>query len=238
MAKDLTEWLETEVKPIKKKSIKWLSTLYFHRDPAIALKQNNEYLYSPASGVILYQKIVKPDDPIVEVKGINYTLKDAMFDQEFNEECLVIGIFMSSYDCHINRAPYSGLLSYESLPSIKSYNKPMLSIERGLEQLYYNKNEADYLFNNQRMINTIFSTKLNQSIYMISIADYDIDVIIQFCLDQNVPIKQGQKFGQIRYGSEVTLVVPLSQKFNFDFCLEDLMHVEAGIDPLVKISRK
>ena len=49
-----------------------------------------------------------------------------MSDDEYDKPSLVIGIFMSFYDVHINRIPYGGILKYKSLEPIESTNKPML----------------------------------------------------------------------------------------------------------------
>ena len=42
----------------------------------------------------------------------------------------------------------------------------------------------------------------------------------------------------IRYGSQVDLIVPLSPKFDFETLQKTTHHVEAGLDPLIKITRK
>jgi phosphatidylserine decarboxylase len=40
---------------------------------------DHKHFYSPADGTILYQKYVKDaTDPIVEIKGIDYTLQDVL----------------------------------------------------------------------------------------------------------------------------------------------------------------
>lgn len=45
-----------------------------------------------------------------------------MRDNSYNKESLVIGIFMTYYDVHINRVPYAGNPSYSELDTIGSYN--------------------------------------------------------------------------------------------------------------------
>ena len=46
---------------------------------------------------------------------------------------------------------------------------------------------------------------------------------------------QNERFSQIRYGSQVELIVPLSERFEFEFIQDTGVHVEAGLDPLIKI---
>jgi len=106
MAKSLQEWLNTDVKKLKRKSIQDLSSIFFFRDPIRPQLIDPDRFYSPADGTILYQKVVdSPEDPVIEIKGVNYTLKDVLQDPDYNKPALVIGIFMSFYDVHINRIP-------------------------------------------------------------------------------------------------------------------------------------
>jgi phosphatidylserine decarboxylase len=70
------------------------------------------------------------------------------------------------------------------------------------------------------------------------VADYDVDCIMPFKLKQNQPFAQNQRFSLIRYGSQVDLIIPLSDYYEFTPVLEAGMHVEAGVDPLVRISQK
>jgi hypothetical protein len=39
-------------------------------------------------------------------------------------------------------------------------------------------------------------------------------------------------------GSQVDLVLPLDDRFDFELCLDDAMHVNAGLDQLVRIINK
>ncbi len=73
---------------------------------------------------------------------------------------------------------------------------------------------------------------------MLQIADFDVDSILPFELKQNRPFSQNKRFSQIRYGSQVDLIVPLSERFEFTPTQQTGMHVEAGIDTLIKITEK
>ena len=139
MAQKLEEWLDTEVEEISKHSVGELSNLYFFRDPLRSNFIDYEHFYSPADGVILYQKFLEnANDPVVEVKGVNYTLKDILGDKRYDKPSLVIGIFMTFYDVHINRIPYGGRLTYKNLDPIESTNKPMLATEKDILNMAIN----------------------------------------------------------------------------------------------------
>lgn len=239
MAKSLKEWVETDVALVKNKPLKWLSEENFFRDPSRAVYSDTDYMFSPADGIIVYQQEVHPADCIVDIKGKAYSLRGAMQDDAFDEPCLVIGIFMTMYDVHINRIPFPGKLSYRLLEPIGSFNAPMLALEQALiEDVSVDCNAAGYLHSNQRMLNRIYSPFLGQHYYILQIADYDVDCITPFNLAQNVPIGQNRRFSQIRFGSQVDLIVPFSERWDFKPLQEISAHVEAGVDPLIKISPK
>jgi phosphatidylserine decarboxylase len=189
--------------------------------------------------VIIYQREVEPAECIVDIKGKAYSLRTAMQDDAFDQACLVIGIFMTMYDVHINRLPYAGSLSYKQLDAISTFNVPMLDIEHSLvDDLAIDHGKAAYLHSNQRMINRVYAPDLQQYYYVLQIADYDVDCITPFQLNQSAILAQNERFSQIRFGSQVDLIVPLSERYHWQPLQETGSHVEAGIDPLIKIVRK
>jgi len=239
MAKALEQWIEQDVAPYRDKSMAWLSQYHFFRDPFRPTYTDDSFFFAPADGVVLYQKLVAPDEAIVEIKGRPYSLRDAMRDDSLATPCLVVGIFMTFFDVHVNRVPFTGRLSYQLLEPIETHNQPMIEVERRvLDELRVDLDGTDYLYVNQRMLNRVDSLALGQPYYMIQIADYDVDSIAPFELRQNQPVDQGQRFSQIRYGSQVDLVVPLSAAHEFEPIQPDGVHVEAGLDPLVRIRHK
>ncbi|WP_455209087.1 phosphatidylserine decarboxylase [Kaarinaea lacus] len=238
MAKTLRDWLDTDVAPVRDQPMRWLSELYFFRDPSRPMYSDSSYFFPPADGIILYVKHVSPDQSIIDIKGKSYSLRTAMRQNGYNKESLVIGIFMTFYDVHINRIPYAGKLSFQELDTINTHNYPMLNVEKDLlEEITPYTRNAEYLFNNQRVLNRIFSMDLQQSYYVLQVADYDVDSITPFKIKQNQSFAQNQRFSQIRYGSQVDLIIPLSERFELEPILNAGMHVEAGIDPIVKINR-
>ena len=239
MAKSLKDWVETDVVTVKDKPLKWLSEEHFFRDPSRPMFSDNEYFFSPADGIIIYQREVHPADSIVDIKGKAYSLRSAMQDDAFDQPCLVIGVFMTMYDVHINRLPYAGLLSYRQLDAISTFNRPMLDIEHSLvDDLTIDHGKAEYLHTNQRMVNRVYAPDLRQYYYVLQIADYDVDCITPFQLNQNAVVAQNQRFSQIRFGSQVDLIVPLAERYHWEPVQEMGAHVEGGIDTLIKIVRK
>jgi len=237
MAKTLEEWIATDVAALTSlEQNRKLYEEYFFRDPMRVMYVDSSYFFSPADGVIIYQTRVTADGPLIDIKGVSYSLRDAMRSPDLTGEWLVIGIFMTQYDVHVNRVPYSGILSYRSLPSLETHNSPMLGVETALlEGAIPWTQEAQYLHNNQRMINRIYSPGLQLTYYVLQIADYDVDDITPFETSQNSVVEQNERFSQIRCGSQVDLILPLSDRFTFETLQKVGTHVEGGVDRLVKI---
>ena len=239
MAKQLQEWIQTDVNPFRAKPMAWLSQYHFFRDPIRPTYSDLSYFFSPADGIILYQRAVSPDESVITIKGRDYSLRDALRDPHYDAPSLVIGIFMTFFDVHINRVPYPGYLSYREMDPIYTHNHPMLGMEQAiLNDLRVPTDSMEYLHHNQRMVNRIYSPELAQSYYILQIADYDVDCVTPFDLKQNQPVDQGRRFSQVRYGSQVDLIVPLCSRFDLTTLQNAGEHVEAGIDPLIKVTRK
>lgn len=238
MAKSLQEWIDSDVKQIRKKSLKKISEQIFFRDPGRPMYSDINYMFSPADGIILYQKQVQPDESIVDIKGKSFSLRDAMWDKTFEKPCLVIGIFMTMYDVHINRIPYPGYLSWKYLKPISTFNYPMLDIEKGIvDELTFSRNSAGYLLTNERVLNRVYAPVLNACYYILQIADYDVNCITPFQLEQNKPAAQNERFSMIRFGSQVDLIVPLNDHCTLQTIQNSMDHVEAGLDPLIRIKK-
>jgi phosphatidylserine decarboxylase len=239
MSKNINEWLSEDVRPFQDRSISWISQYHFFRDPIRPTYSDLSCFFSPADGIIVYQQTVRADERILEIKGKPYCVRDALRDTHYEEPSLVIGIFMTFFDVHINRVPYPGRLSFKQLDPIATYNQPMLNVEKSiLKDLHIATDSMEYLHYNQRMVNRIYSPDLRQSYYVLQIADYDVDCITPFDLKQNEAVPQGRRFSQVRYGSQVDLIVPLSSEFQFSTVQNTGDHVEAGVDPLIRVIKK
>ena len=236
MAEKLEDWLNGEVAELSKLPVGELSNTFFFRDPIRPTYIDHEHFYSPADGTILYQKVVQPNEQVLEIKGIDYTIQDVMGDSEYNKPSLVIGIFMSFYDVHVNRIPYGGVLKYRHMEPIESMNKPMLAVEKDILNKVINPNNMEYLKYNERMFNQVYVPSLDYTYYLIQIADEDVNVIAPF-KHQGDLCAQNERFSLIRWGSQVDLVLPLDSRYNFETVLDDTMHVNAGLDKLIKINQ-
>ena len=144
---------------------------YFFRDPERFPINDENYLLSPADGVV---------SQITEVNGpTELGLEKRKF--------MRVSIFMNVFNCHVNRVPYSGKVS-------QIFYKPGKYINASLDKAS-DDNERNYI----KMINSD-----GNELVLVQIAGIIAWRIV--CeIRENDEIKQGDKFGIIRFGSRVDL---------------------------------
>ena len=144
---------------------------YFFRDPERFPINDENYLLSPADGVV---------SQITEVNGpTELGLEKRKFTR--------VSIFMNVFNCHVNRVPYSGKVS-------QIFYKPGKYINASLDKAS-DDNERNYI----KMINSD-----GNELVLVQIAGIIARRIV--CeIKENDEIKQGDKFGIIRFGSRVDL---------------------------------
>lgn len=233
------EWLaRPDIKEMIKNPVGKNMEQPFFRDPMRHVVLNPALLYSPADGIVLYARTSVEPDKFLEIKGKEFTLKDILNVPDYNEYSLVVGIFMTSYDVHINRIPGNAYyLEDRQTNYIFTHNISMVLAENDLlTGLGYDKKHLSYMFNNERRISVFYCPAIKGRYYIVQIGDRDIDVIQNWGVGHHM--FQGERMGMIRWGSQVDLIVPLQKGITYKLLVKKLDHVEAGIDPLVKIEKE
>jgi len=144
---------------------------YFFRDPDRITINDEDYLVSPADGVITQ---------IVEMNG----------PEEFgleNKKFTRVSIFMNVFNCHVNRVPLSGSIK-------KIFYKEGKYINASFDKAS-DENERNYV--QLKNIN-------GDDIILVQIAGLIARRIVCEANEEDV-VKQGQRFGIIRFGSRVDL---------------------------------
>jgi len=158
---------------------------YFFRDPERFPIDDENYLISPADGVI---------SQIIEVNGPNELGLE-------NKKFTRVSVFMNVINCHVNRFPSSGNIS-------KIFYKPGKYLNASLDKAS-DDNERNY----------VHLVKLNgDNLILVQIAGLIARRIV--CeTNEGDEVKQGNRFGIIRFGSRVdlyfenyTLLVKKNQK--------------------------
>ena len=237
MSLTIKEWLP-QVEEFKHCGREAMDHLLFHRDPARPQFIDSGYFFSPADGIVVCQDTYKPKEKMVDIKGAFFTLQDLVQDDTFDKECLVVNVFMTFYDPHYNRIPMAGILNYKKLEPITTNNYPMLLSEEKLLDGIIDKSCVEWFKKNERMLNTIYSPDYDLSYQVLQIADDDVDVIQHFDTDQSQYFQQNQRFSMIRWGSPCSLIIPIDNRYDYELCLKPMIHVEAGVDALVKIAKR
>ena len=144
---------------------------YFFRDPERYPVNDENYLVSPADGVI---------SQITEVNGpFELGLENKKFTR--------VSIFMNVINCHVNRVPCAGKVN-------KIFYKPGQYINASLDKAS-EENERNYV--HLKSIN-------GDDLILVQIAGLIARRIV--CnVEENEDIKQGERFGIIRFGSRVDL---------------------------------
>jgi len=144
---------------------------YFFRDPERFTIQDENYLISPADGVI--SQITEVDGP-----------KELGLEKKKYKR---VSIFMNVFNCHVNRIPISGKIN-------KIFYKPGKYINASLDKAS-EENERNYIS---------LKSPTGQEIILVQIAGLIARRIV--CeINENEDIKQGDRFGIIRFGSRVDL---------------------------------
>tara|TARA_B100001123_G_scaffold28410_1_gene30199 strand:- start:915 stop:1562 length:648 start_codon:yes stop_codon:yes gene_type:complete len=144
---------------------------YFFRDPERFPIKDENYLLSPADGVV---------SQILEINGPNeLSLEKKKYTR--------VSIFMNAFNCHVNRIPSTGKIDKIFYKTGKFLNA---SLDKSSEE-----NERNYI----KMTNS-----KGDELAIVQIAGLIARRIV--CnVKESDEIKQGNRFGMIRFGSRVDL---------------------------------
>lgn len=147
---------------------------YFFRDPKRAVPQNDGLMVSPADGVVsLIERAVPPPE-----LGMGDT------------PMLRVSVFMSVFNCHVNRAPVAGKL-------VKMAYRPGKFLNASLDKASED-NERNSL---------CLELADGRRIAVVQIAGLVARRILPF-VSEGQNLKTGERFGLIRFGSRVDTYLP------------------------------
>ncbi|MFZ0097063.1 MAG: phosphatidylserine decarboxylase [Gemmobacter sp.] len=147
---------------------------YFFRDPKRAVPQGDGLMISPADGVVsLIERAVPPPE-----LGMA------------NDPLLRVSVFMSVFNCHVNRAPIAGKL-------VKMAYRPGKFLNASLDKASED-NERNSL---------CLELADGRRIAVVQIAGLVARRIVPF-VSEGQGLKTGERFGLIRFGSRVDVYLP------------------------------
>jgi len=212
--------------------------LLFLRNPSRQINDDDRLILSPADGFVVYVRRVVPGEELMSIKkGEPILLDDLMGldDPALPRQGWLVGIFMSPFDVHYNRAPIQGFIrkiAHRFPVKSRGRNSNMF---HGQSNLFFDLRPywqgCEYLIHNERASYVIANSRL--SVYVTQIADRWARQIVT--LRDGVPVAQGEVFGLIRMGSQVDLFVPDTEG-RVKVLVAERAHVRAGIDGLLRFS--
>ncbi len=173
-------------------------------------------LLSPADGTVVYVKRVEPGADVVVIKqGVRATVRDLM-GEDFAQAKLVVGIFMSPFDVHYNRAPLAGTVGFVHRHPAHGGNANMGEMHLrslfGIEPRYAG---SMHIVQNERAVTQFVGRYGGQPlpVYVVQIGSFAVHGIDSY-FAPGARVERGETFGMIRIGSQVDLVVPWREGFH------------------------
>jgi phosphatidylserine decarboxylase len=149
-------------------------SLFFFRNPNRVIAVNENQILSPADGTV------------IKIQPVN--------EQEFfKEKVMLVSVFMSIFNAHINRIPISGKVTY-------------LKYKKGKFLAAFTDEASD--LNEQSLIGIESG---NKKVLFKQIAGLIARRVI-YRLKDGQSVNQGDLFGMIKFGSRLDILMPASVK--------------------------
>jgi phosphatidylserine decarboxylase len=189
--------------------------VWFFRNP-VRVVPLGEGIVSAADGTVVYVRKVEPGEPVVSIKrGLAARLADILREDEDLPK-LLVGVFMSPFDVHYNRAPISGTVEFIRHHPGRGPNLHMGPMHWRLlrrREPYYQG--AEHIVHNERTVTKINDVRgdAGLSCYVVQIAAKTVAGIDSYVKPGQV-VERGAIFGMIRIGSQVDVVLPWREGMN------------------------
>ncbi len=183
--------------------------VWFFRNPPRTIPQG-ENIISPADGTVVYVKAVNPDEEVMVIKqGMSARIRDIV-REDMDAPKILIGIFMSPFNVHYNRAPISGRVEkiVHHPPKTANFHMGPMHFRTLLNRLPFYENSV-HIVENERTVTRFKGPYKGDEVscYVVQIAAKNVHGIDSY-IPEGGAVAKGQIFGMIRIGSQVDLVVP------------------------------
>ncbi len=209
--------------------------VWFFRDRPRTPPQGDG-LVSAADGTVVYVKRVKPGEPVVVIKeGVAATVRDIL-REDFERDKVVIGVFMSPFDVHYNRAPFDSTVGFvRRHPAVgRDGNAYMTEMHwRTLLDMRPLHANSMHIVQNERVVTQFVSDYRGEPVecYGGQIGARTVNGIDAWIAPGGAAVR-GATFGMIRVGSQVDLIVPWRD--GFEILVREGERVRAGETLLVR----
>jgi phosphatidylserine decarboxylase len=197
--------------------------LYFLRNPQRITPLGN-VVVAPADGYVVYVKRVERGEVPFAVKNHRSIRLSEVHDVKELEQAsgLLIGIFMTPFSVHRNRAPVRGEVV------LKKYfkNRLNLSMIWPFVEIFFRFKrftDSEFYLTNERLTTGLRTAR--GMVFMTQIADEWINRIVSW-VEPGDTLECGQQYGMIRFGSQCDTFIPDS--FGLDVTVKIGQRVYAG----------
>jgi phosphatidylserine decarboxylase len=186
----------------------WRYVWFFRNPPRVT--PPGDHIVSPADGTVVYVKTVDPNEEVLVIKkGLAAGIRDIV-REDMEAPKILIGIFMSPFNVHYNRAPISGKVERITHYPAKTANRHMgpMHFRTVFNRLPLYENSL-HIVENERTVTRIGGKFRGSDIscYVVQIAGGSVRGIDSY-VPEGGAVGKGEIFGMIRIGSQVDVVVP------------------------------
>ncbi len=186
----------------------WRFIWFFRNPPRTA--PSGEGLLSPADGTVVYVRRVEPREPVIVIKkGREARIIDILKEDDAGPK-VIIGVFMSPFDVHYNRAPMTGVVQAVTHYPAEPRNLHMGAMHwRILLSRFPLYRDSMHIIQNERTVTRLRGMFKGSplTLYIVQIAARSVRGIDVF-IPVEGGVERGSVFGMIRIGSQVDLVIP------------------------------
>lgn len=186
----------------------WFRHVFFFRDPVRRIPEGKNLLLSPADGRVMYLEPVKAGEVVCNKLGRRIKISELAKTDVGGESGWLLGIYMTPFDVHFNRAPISGEIRVihhhqtgVNLPMVDLWEYVNFTLFRKAVNMF----AAPFHLENERMTMEIRNGKT--VCYLILIADQFVNKITRFFKDGQ-HISGGEKISFIQRGSQTDVFIP------------------------------
>lgn len=183
--------------------------VWFFRDP-LRTPPAEEGFLSPADGTVVYVRRVEPGEDVVVIKqGVRAKVQNIL-RQDVDQPMLVIGVFMSPFDVHYNRAPLTATIGFIRRHPAIGENAYMGAMHwRTVFDLAPRYAGSGHIVQNERTVTHFVGEYRGAplSYYVVQIGARTVNGIDSY-YPEGERVERGAVFGMIRIGSQVDLIVP------------------------------
>lgn len=203
---------------------------WFLRDPDRTPPPGDD-LVSPADGFVVYvHEVVGGEVPIAIKRRRSIPLEELTGLAPLGDRGLLIGVFMTSLDVHVNRVPLQGRV----VRGLRTRARRNLAMARMFTNILVRRRpyetDCEHLVQNERHTIVIEGSRLTVAVTQIA----DVWASQLICnVREGDTVERGARFGMIRMGSQVDLYIPDAARV--EVACEVGQHVSAGTTILARV---